>query len=42
MNIFSNIVYKDGELIDNSWIKWFHWGVTDEENGKGYCGDLRR
>ena len=31
MDIFGDIVYKDGEIIDNSWIKWIHWGVTDEE-----------
>lgn len=31
--MFGSIVYKDGEFIDNSWIKWFHWGVPDEENG---------
>lgn len=33
MSIFDDIVYKDGEIIDNSWIKWSHWGVPDEENG---------
>ncbi len=26
MSMFGNIVYKDGEVIDSSWIKWFHWG----------------
>ena len=31
MSIFGNIVYKDGEFIDNGWIKWLHWGVPDEE-----------
>lgn len=31
MDIFGDIVYKDGEIIDNSWIKWIHWGVPDEE-----------
>lgn len=33
MGIFDDIVYKDGEVVDNSWIKWLHWGVPDEENG---------
>ena len=31
MGIFDNFIYKDGESIDNSWVKWFHWGVPDEE-----------
>lgn len=31
MGIFDNFIYKDGEIIDNSWVKWFHWGVPDEE-----------
>ena len=31
MDIFGDIVYRDGEIIDNSWIKWTHWGVPDEE-----------
>lgn len=31
MGIFDNFVYKDGEIVDNSWVKWFHWGVPDEE-----------
>lgn len=31
MGIFDNFVYKDGEIIDNSFVKWFHWGVPDEE-----------
>ena len=25
MGIFDHIVYKDGKIIDNSWVKWFHW-----------------
>ena len=29
--IFDNFVYKGGEIIDNNWVKWFHWGVLDEE-----------
>ncbi len=32
--MFDNVVYKAGEVIDNSWIKWFHWDVPDEENGE--------
>ena len=31
MGIFDNFVYKDGEIVDNNWVKWFHWGVPDEE-----------
>ena len=31
MVIFDNFVYKGGEIIDNNWVKWFHWGVPDEE-----------
>ena len=31
MRIFDNFVYKDGEIVDNNWVKWFHWGVPDEE-----------
>ena len=23
MGIFDNFIYKDGEIIDNSWVKWF-------------------
>ena len=31
MGIFDNFVYKEGKIIDNSFVKWFHWGVPDEE-----------
>lgn len=31
MGIFDNFVYKNGEIVDNSWVKWFHLGVPDEE-----------
>ena len=31
MKIFDDFVYKDGEIVDNSWVKWFHSGVPDEE-----------
>ncbi len=31
MGIFDNFVYKDGEIVDNNWVKWFHWGVPDKE-----------
>lgn len=27
MGIFDNFVYKDGEIVDNNWVKWLHWGV---------------
>ena len=32
MGIFDNFVYKDGKIVDNNWVKWFHWGVPDEES----------
>ncbi|MBO4939690.1 MAG: hypothetical protein J6D30_01490 [Clostridia bacterium] len=31
MGVFDHFVYKNGEIVDNSWVKWFHWGVPDEE-----------
>lgn len=31
MGIFDNFIYKGGEIIDNSWIKWLHWGIPDRE-----------
>ena len=31
MKIFDNFIFKDGNIIDNGWIKWFHWKVPDEE-----------
>ena len=34
MGIFDNFVYKNGEIIDNSWVKWIHWGIPDEEGKK--------
>ncbi len=34
MGTFDNFVYKDGEIVDNGWVKWFHWGVPDEEGKK--------
>ncbi len=34
MGIFDNFVYKNGEIIDNSWVKWVHWGIPDEEGKK--------
>lgn len=48
MGIFDNFFYKDGEIIDNNWVKWFHLGVPDEEgrerekirnrlDGLGHC-----
>ena len=29
MSLFENFVYKDGEIVDNSWVKWFHFGIPD-------------
>ena len=34
MGIFDNFIYKDGDIVDNTWVKWFHWGVPDEEGGE--------
>lgn len=31
MGIFDNFVYKDGKIVDNSFVKWFHFGVPDEQ-----------
>ena len=31
MGIFDEFTYKNGEIIDNRWVKWYHWGVPDEE-----------
>ena len=31
MGIFDRFVYKDGEIVDNRFVKWVHWGVPDEE-----------
>ena len=30
MSLFENFVYKNGEIVDNSWVKWHHFGVPDE------------
>ena len=29
--MFENFVYKNGEIVDNSWVKWFHFSIPDEE-----------
>ena len=34
MGIFDNVVYENGQIVDKSWVKWFHWGVPDEEGEK--------
>ena len=34
MSLFENFVYKNGEIVDNSWVKWYHFGVPDEEGKK--------
>ena len=31
MSLFENFVYKNGEIVDNSWVKWYHFDVPDEE-----------
>lgn len=31
MGVFDRFVYKNGEIVDNNWVKWQHWGVPDEE-----------
>ena len=39
MGIFDNFVYKNGEIVDNNLVKWFHWGVPDEEGKERENGD---
>ena len=34
MSLFENFVYKNGEIVDNSWVKWHHFGVPDEEGSE--------
>ena len=29
--MFENFVYKNGEIVDNSWVKWYHFSIPDEE-----------
>jgi len=31
MGIFDNFIFKNGKVVDNSWVKWFHWNVPDKE-----------
>lgn len=31
MTLFDNFVYKNGEIVDIGFVKWVHWGVSDEE-----------
>ncbi|MBO5777456.1 MAG: hypothetical protein J6R34_03320 [Clostridia bacterium] len=31
MGIFDDFIFKDGKIVDNSWVKWFHWNVPDKE-----------
>ena len=31
MSLFENFVYKNGEIVDNSWVKWYHFSVPNEE-----------
>lgn len=32
--MFENFVYKNGEIVDNSWVKWYHFGVPDSEGSE--------
>ncbi|MBQ7373755.1 MAG: hypothetical protein IJW64_04240 [Clostridia bacterium] len=32
MSLFENFVYKNGEIVDNSWVEWKHNNVPDEES----------
>ena len=29
--MFDNFIEKEGEIVDNSWVKWFHFAVPDNE-----------
>ena len=31
MGIFGNYFTDNKKNIDNNWVKWFHFGVPDEE-----------
>ena len=31
MSLFENFVYKNGEIVDNNWVKWKHSSVPDDE-----------
>ena len=31
MGIFDEFIYKNGEIVDNRWVKWYHFGVPDKE-----------
>ena len=30
MSLFENFVYKNGEIVDNSWIEWNHESVPNK------------
>ena len=34
MSLFENFVYKNGEIVDNSWVKWFHFSIPDSEGSE--------
>ena len=34
MSLFENFVYKNGEIVDNSWVKWYHFSVPDSEGSE--------
>ena len=31
MGIFDEFIYQNGEIVDNRWVKWYHFGVPDKE-----------
>ncbi|MBR2616754.1 MAG: hypothetical protein IKC56_00770 [Clostridia bacterium] len=31
MGLFDNFSYQNGNIVDKSWIKWYHFGVPDKE-----------
>ena len=34
MNVFDRFIEKEGKIVDDSWAKWFHFAVPDEEGEK--------
>ena len=29
--MFRDFIEKDGQIVDNGWVKWYHFAVPDEE-----------
>ncbi len=37
MGVFDNYIEKNGQIVDNGWIKWFHAGIADEPETLRLC-----